>query len=146
MAYATRAKPAQAARFEPATARGMAGFNLGQIRAKFPLSAGRRKGRIWRGGGVTFGFCRLITEFDRMMRFLRPYYGVLPKGSAFHALLRSLTEPFGKIVVTLLRRSELSADWMRGRGGSRRRMIVASLSVMDGLTSMVASRGGHSEG
>ena len=37
-----------------------------------------------------------------MIRLLRPHYGVRPTHSAFHALLRSLAESFGTIVVRRL--------------------------------------------
>src|SRR5215204_112041 len=54
------------------------------------LLAGRARGgaRYARGEGG-----------GRLIRLLRPHDGVLPNRSAFHAPLRSLTEPFGKIVV-----------------------------------------------
>src|ERR1700749_2370378 len=38
-----------------------------------------------------------------MMRLLRPHCGVRPNDAAFHALLRSLTESFGTIIVGQLR-------------------------------------------
>jgi hypothetical protein len=60
VAYATRATPAQAGRFSVETIH-QAGFNLGQIRAKFPLSAGRGEGQDI--GGLP-------------IRLFIPYYGL----------------------------------------------------------------------
>ena len=48
--------------------------------------------RLRHAGAERFGFCLPITEFCRRVRLLPRYYGVIPKGSAFHALLRSYAE------------------------------------------------------